>query len=82
MRSECSRAHQRIREAVGQTYADGHFGSSVHGTDTALDAEVVESAGSYVVGEETALIASLEGHWGCARPRPPYPTQRAGVRQR
>ncbi|AVZ76741.1 protein disulfide oxidoreductase [Streptomyces lunaelactis] len=76
VRSEYPRALARMREAVGQAYADGHFGPSVHGTATALDVEVVEGAGSYVAGEETALIASLEGDRGCARPRPPYPTQR------
>ncbi|MFJ5156688.1 NAD(P)H-dependent oxidoreductase subunit E [Streptomyces sp. NPDC088353] len=76
VRSEYPRALARMREAVGQAYADGHFGSSVHGTDTAMDVNVVEGAGSYVAGEETALIASLEGDRGCARPRPPYPTQR------
>lgn len=76
VRSEYPRALARMREAAGQAYADGHFGPSVHDTDTALDIEVVEGAGSYVAGEETALIASLEGDRGCARPRPPYPTQR------
>ncbi|MES4903198.1 MULTISPECIES: NAD(P)H-dependent oxidoreductase subunit E [unclassified Streptomyces] len=76
VRSEYPRALARVREAVGRAYVDGHFGPSVHGTDTALDVEVVEGAGSYVAGEETALIASLEGDRGCARPRPPYPTQR------
>ncbi|MGW7363746.1 NAD(P)H-dependent oxidoreductase subunit E [Streptomyces sp. NPDC054841] len=76
VRSEYPRALARMREVVGQAYADGHFGASVHGTDTALDVQVVEGAGSYVAGEETALIASLEGDRGCARPRPPYPTQR------
>lgn len=76
VRSEYPRALIRMREAVAQAYADGHFGLSVHGTATALDVEVVEGAGSYVAGEETALIASLEGGRGCARPRPPYPTQR------
>ncbi|KUL22251.1 NAD(P)H-dependent oxidoreductase subunit E [Streptomyces regalis] len=76
VRSEYPRALARMREAVGQGYADGHFGPSVHGTGIALDVEVVEGAGSYVAGEETALIASLEGDRGCARPRPPYPTQR------
>ncbi|KUO10383.1 NAD(P)H-dependent oxidoreductase subunit E [Streptomyces sp. DSM 15324] len=75
VRSEYPLALARMREAVGQAYDDGHFGSSVHGTDTALDVEVVEGAGSYVAGEETALIASLEGDRGCARPRPPYPTR-------
>jgi formate dehydrogenase iron-sulfur subunit len=76
VRSEYPRALSRMREAVGQAYADGHFGMSVHGAATALDVKVVEGAGSYVAGEETALIASLEGGRGCARPRPPYPTQR------
>ncbi|CAM5573336.1 NAD(P)H-dependent oxidoreductase subunit E [Streptomyces aurantiogriseus] len=76
VRSEYPRALARMREAVGQAYADGHFGASVHGTATTLDVKVVEGAGSYVAGEETALIASLEGARGCARPRPPYPTQR------
>ncbi|MFD7445654.1 NAD(P)H-dependent oxidoreductase subunit E [Streptomyces sp. NPDC059909] len=76
VRSEYPRALARIRDAVEQAYAEGHFGLSVHGTDTALDVEVVQGAGSYVAGEETALIASLEGDRGCARPRPPYPTQR------
>ncbi|MEU5613881.1 NAD(P)H-dependent oxidoreductase subunit E [Streptomyces sparsogenes] len=76
VRSEYPRALARVREAVGRAYADGHFGSSVHGTTTAVDIDVVEGAGSYVAGEETALIASLEGDRGCARPRPPYPTRR------
>lgn len=76
VRSEYPRALARMREAVEQGYADGHFGPSVHGTDITLDVAVVEGAGSYVAGEETALIASLEGDRGCARPRPPYPTRR------
>ncbi|MFJ3981940.1 NAD(P)H-dependent oxidoreductase subunit E [Streptomyces fungicidicus] len=76
VRSEYPRALARMREAVGRAYADGHFGPSAHGTDTALDVEVAEGAGSYVSGEETALIARLEGDRGCARPRPPYPTAR------
>ncbi|QYX81845.1 NAD(P)H-dependent oxidoreductase subunit E [Streptomyces akebiae] len=76
VRSEYPRALARMREAVEQGYADGHFGPSVHGTDITLDVAVVEGAESYVAGEETALIASLEGDRGCARPRPPYPTRR------
>lgn len=75
VRSEYPAALARMREAVGQAYADGHLGPSVHGTGTALDIRVVEGAGSYVAGEETALIAGLEGGRGCARPRPPYPTE-------
>lgn len=76
VRSEYPHALARIREAVEQGYADGHFGPSVHGTDVTLHVTVTKGAGSYVAGEETALIASLEGDRGCARPRPPYPTQR------
>ncbi|WP_030227270.1 NAD(P)H-dependent oxidoreductase subunit E [Streptomyces sp. NRRL WC-3626] len=76
VRSEYPTALARMREAAGEARAEGHFGTSVHGTGTALTVEVVEGAGSYVAGEETALIASLEGDRGCARPRPPYPTAR------
>ncbi|MFE9973721.1 hypothetical protein ACFYRD_23930 [Streptomyces hirsutus] len=67
VRSEYPQALAHIREAVERAYTDGHFGPSAHGTDTALDVEVVEGAGSYVAGEETALIARLEGDRGCAR---------------
>ncbi|MFF7765072.1 NAD(P)H-dependent oxidoreductase subunit E [Streptomyces massasporeus] len=76
VRSEYPAALARMREAVGRAYADGHLGPSVHGTATALDIRLVEGAGSYVAGEETALVAGLEGGRGCARPRPPYPTER------
>ncbi|AKH83692.1 NADH dehydrogenase [Streptomyces sp. CNQ-509] len=76
VRSEYPHALARMRDAVEQGYAEGHFGPSVHGTDVTLHVEVAEGAGSYVAGEETALIAGLEGDRGCARPRPPYPTQR------
>ncbi|MCX4585726.1 NAD(P)H-dependent oxidoreductase subunit E [Streptomyces sp. NBC_01481] len=76
VRSEYPMALARMREAVGQAYAEGHLGPSLYGTTTTLDIQVVEGAGSYVAGEETALIAGLEGGRGCARPRPPYPTER------
>lgn len=75
VRSEYPRALARMREAVAQAYADGHLGRKVHGSEVDLDIDVVMGAGSYVAGEETALIAGLEGGRGCARPRPPYPTQ-------
>ncbi|WP_063728833.1 NAD(P)H-dependent oxidoreductase subunit E [Streptomyces sp. RTd22] len=76
VRSEYPRALARMREAVTSAYAAGHLGPRVHGTGTTVDIEVVRGAGSYVAGEETALIAGLEGGRGCARPRPPYPTRR------
>ncbi|WP_346106192.1 NAD(P)H-dependent oxidoreductase subunit E [Nonomuraea maheshkhaliensis] len=74
VRSEYPQALARMREAVGRARAEGHLGLGVHGSDVDLDVEVVAGAGSYVAGEETALIAGLEGDRGCARARPPYPT--------
>ncbi|SEN03741.1 NAD(P)H-dependent oxidoreductase subunit E [Nonomuraea pusilla] len=76
VRSEYPRALAAMRAAVRRAYEDGHLGLSVHGSGVDVDVEVVQGAGSYVAGEETALIASLEGDRGCARPRPPYPTRR------
>ncbi|GLX98568.1 NAD(P)H-dependent oxidoreductase subunit E [Herbidospora sp. NBRC 101105] len=75
VRSEYPQALARMRAAVREAYEDGHLGRRVHGSDLDLDIEVAEGAGSYVAGEETALIAALEGGRGCARPRPPYPTK-------
>ncbi|MFI9847027.1 NAD(P)H-dependent oxidoreductase subunit E [Nonomuraea sp. NPDC051941] len=74
VRSEYPRALAAMRQAVEQARADGHLGRRVHGSDVDLDVEVVAGAGSYVAGEETALIAGLEGGRGCARARPPFPT--------
>ncbi|WP_433225616.1 NADH-ubiquinone oxidoreductase-F iron-sulfur binding region domain-containing protein [Microtetraspora malaysiensis] len=74
VRSEYPRALARMRTALGEAYTAGHLGHRIHGRDVGVDIEVVEGAGSYVAGEETALIAGLEGGRGCARPRPPYPT--------
>lgn len=75
VRSEYPAALARMREAVRQAYAGGHLGPEVHGTAVGLDIRIVAGAGSYVAGEETALIAGLEGGRGCARARPPYPTE-------
>src|SRR5207342_3069497 len=54
----------------------GVLGSSVLGSDFAFDVTVLEGAGSYVVGEETALLACLEGLRGTVSARPPFPAQR------
>ncbi|MFJ9789118.1 NAD(P)H-dependent oxidoreductase subunit E [Streptomyces globosus] len=76
VRSEYPAALAVLRAACERAYAEGHFGPDVHGTGRALEVEVCAGHGSYVAGEETALIASLEGGRGCARARPPYPTER------
>ncbi|MEO3859915.1 NADH-ubiquinone oxidoreductase-F iron-sulfur binding region domain-containing protein [Acrocarpospora sp. B8E8] len=75
IRSEYPRALVQMRAAVDRAYTAGHLGRMIHGSGVDLDVHVVAGAGSYVAGEETALIAGLEGGRGCARPRPPYPTR-------
>jgi len=76
VRSEYPRAAARLRRAVAEAEAAGHLGADVHGRGTDLDIRVAEGAGSYVSGEETALLNGLEGLRGVVRPRPPYPVER------
>ncbi|MFB6613033.1 NAD(P)H-dependent oxidoreductase subunit E [Streptomyces sp. NPDC056367] len=76
VRSEYPAALAALHRTCEQAYTERHFGENVHGTGRALQVEVWAGHGSYVAGEETALIASLEGGRGCARARPPYPTER------
>ena len=54
----------------------GNLGEDIHGSGFSFDVEVEEGAGSYVVGEETALLASLQGFRGTVSARPPFPAER------
>ncbi|MFF0558393.1 NAD(P)H-dependent oxidoreductase subunit E [Streptomyces sp. NPDC004266] len=74
VRSEYPQAMVRLRRAVARATEAGDLAPSAGAAGPRPFVEVVEGAGSYVSGEETALIARLEGARGCARPRPPYPT--------
>ena len=74
VRSEYPAALERLNTAAAEATAAGHLGRNLHGSATRFEVEVVEGAGSYVAGEETALIHALEGRRGAVRPRPPYPT--------
>ncbi|MGS2617928.1 NAD(P)H-dependent oxidoreductase subunit E [Micromonospora sp. LZ34] len=74
VRSEYPMAFARLRTAVAQARESGHLGRRVHGSDVDFDVEVVRGAGSYVAGEETALLHALAGLRADARARPPYPT--------
>ncbi|MFE5912535.1 NADH-ubiquinone oxidoreductase-F iron-sulfur binding region domain-containing protein [Streptomyces wedmorensis] len=74
VRSEYPKAMARLRRAVERAMAAGDLAPSAEAAGPRPFVEIVEGAGSYVAGEETALIARLEGARGCARPRPPYPT--------
>lgn len=76
VRSEYPVARDRLRAAVARAYTAGHLGRHVHGTDVNFSVDIVEGAGSYVAGEETALLHAIEGLRGAVRPRPPYPTSR------
>ncbi len=75
VRSEYPGAFAALRGAVQAARAAGHLGKGVHGSDVDFDVQVVEGAGSYVAGEETALLHSLEGRRGGVAARPPYPTE-------
>jgi NADH:ubiquinone oxidoreductase subunit F (NADH-binding) len=71
VRSEYPRARDALRQAVAEARAAGHLGGGA-----SFDVEVFEGAGSYVAGEETSLIHSMEGLRGEVSARPPYPTER------
>ncbi|MCP3960973.1 MAG: NADH-quinone oxidoreductase subunit NuoF [bacterium] len=75
VRAEYPQAVRHVREAIRQAEAAGLLGESVLGTSFSLRLEVREGAGAFVCGEETALIASLEGKRGMPRLRPPYPVE-------
>jgi NADH:ubiquinone oxidoreductase subunit F (NADH-binding) len=75
VRSEYPRALERMRVAVREAEAAGLLGEHLCGLGPPLSVSVIEGFGSYVCGEETALIATLEGARGEARPRPPFPVE-------
>jgi NADH-quinone oxidoreductase subunit F len=76
VRAEYPLAVQRLEKAVDEARAYGVLGENVLGRGFRFDVELVEGAGAFVCGEETALITSLEGAAGRPRPRPPYPAER------
>jgi len=73
VRSEYPAAIRTLRTAIDIARVDGWLGDDVLGSGRAFDVRVVEGAGSYVCGEETAMLESLEGKRGMVRPKPPIP---------
>lgn len=73
VRSEYPHAIAALNKAIASAYRHGYLGSSVCGSGRAFDLEVRKGAGSYVCGEETALLESLEGKRGVVRAKPPLP---------
>ena len=76
VRAEYPLAVRRVREAIRQAEERGLLGERALGGRLRLRLEVREGAGAFVCGEETALVASLEGRRGMPRLRPPYPAER------
>ncbi|MDX9753065.1 MAG: NADH-quinone oxidoreductase subunit NuoF [bacterium] len=75
VRAEYPLAIKRLQIAIKQAERNGFLGNKICGTPFNFDIEVRLGAGAFVCGEETALIASIEGKRGMPRPRPPYPAQ-------
>lgn len=76
IRAEYPLAVSRIREALTVCEAKGIVGNNIFGSEFTFNIDVFEGAGAFVCGEETALIASLEGKRGTPHIRPPYPVEK------
>ena len=73
IRAEYPLAVERVKNALKVCLEKGIVGKNIMGSDFSFEIEVFEGAGAFVCGEETALIASLEGKRGTPHLRPPYP---------
>jgi len=73
IRAEYPLAVKRVRLAIQQAEEKGFLGDNILGSDFSLHIHVKEGAGAFVCGEETALMASIEGKRGMPRSRPPFP---------
>jgi NADH-quinone oxidoreductase subunit F len=73
IREEYPLAYERVERAIEQAYERGVLGERVLGRDFAFDLKAVRGAGSYVCGEESGLIASIEDARGMPKIRPPFP---------
>jgi NADH:ubiquinone oxidoreductase subunit F (NADH-binding) len=75
LRKEYSDASRVLTAAIGEARVAGFLGQNVAGTGFTFELDLVSSQGSYVCGEETALLNSLEGKPPLVRARPPYPSE-------
>lgn len=75
IRAEYPEAISICREAINSLYESGWLGENILGTGFSLDLRVIAAQGAYICGEETALLASIEGQRPEVRVRPPFPAQ-------
>jgi len=75
VRAEYPLAVDRMRKAIVAARDAGLLGENLFGSGLAFDCEVMEGAGAFVCGEETAMIASIEGRRGMPAPKPPFPAE-------
>ena len=73
LRSEYPMTQRILDKAVATARDAGWLGSNIHGSGFDFDIEIHLGAGSYVCGEETAMLESLEGKRGIVRSKPPLP---------
>lgn len=76
VRAEYPLAIVRLQNAIDQARASGYLGKNIFNTGFDFDLRIKAGAGAFVCGEETALIASLEGERGMPRLKPPFPAQK------
>jgi NADH-quinone oxidoreductase subunit F len=75
IRAEYPLAMERVSKAIELCEQHGFLGNNILGTDFSLHLKIVAGAGAFVCGEETALMASIEGRRGMPRLRPPFPAE-------
>jgi bidirectional [NiFe] hydrogenase diaphorase subunit len=75
VRAEYPLAVKRLRTAIRHAQRAGLLGNNIGGTSFSFNVEIRLGAGAFVCGEETALMASIEGGRGTPRPRPPFPAE-------
>jgi NADH-quinone oxidoreductase subunit F len=71
MRGEFDLPYRRLQAAIEEAYAAGYLGKPLHGTAFVMDIVIIQGAGSYVCGEASGLLTSIEGKKGYPRNRPP-----------
>jgi len=76
VRAEYPLAIKRLRKAIADAEEKHYLGKNIMGSDFSFTIHIKEGAGAFVCGEETALIASIEGERGMPRPKPPFPANK------